>query len=176
MTKGTDYFLMERGIILSVTIAMHACVRACACTYPVCLGHEETLRHPWASRGVVVHQIGVGSLERSKDAVIALRCYRAVEKQVCHYFNCSPGARGALFYFILLLFPLFWAAKHQKLQRWLRFPGRGLDCILSFFFFRFYFLLHTSSPKMSPWPLGGGGLPSAVGSPPCTESAGPLGC
>lgn len=167
---------MERGIILSVTIAMHACVRACACTYPVCLGHEETLRHPWASRGVVVHQIGVGSLERSKDAVIALRCYRAVEKQVCHYFNCSPGARGALFYFILLLFPLFWAAKHQKLQRWLRFPGRGLDCILSFFFFRFYFLLHTSSPKMSPWPLGGGGLPSAVGSPPCTESAGPLGC
>lgn len=89
-----------RGIILWVIITMYVCPCVCVCVYPVCLGHEETLRHPWASGGVVVHQIGVSSLEQSKDAVIPLRFYQAVGKQFRHYLNRSSRERVGSFFLV----------------------------------------------------------------------------
>lgn len=42
--------------------------------YPICVRHEETFRHPWASSGIVVHQVGVSSL-KNRDIVIQLKLY-----------------------------------------------------------------------------------------------------
>lgn len=45
------------------------CVCVCCCIYPICIRHEETFRHPWASRRIVVYQVGVSSL-KDKEMVI----------------------------------------------------------------------------------------------------------
>lgn len=45
----------DRRRVLVVSV----CV--CVCIYPVCIRHEETFRHPWASGRIVVHQVGVSS-------------------------------------------------------------------------------------------------------------------
>lgn len=37
------------------------CVCVAGCVYPICVGYEETFRHPWASCRIVVHQVGVSS-------------------------------------------------------------------------------------------------------------------
>lgn len=52
---------------IDVTRTESLCVcGVCVFVYPVCIRNEETLRHPWASRRIVVDQVGVGSLKKKQ--------------------------------------------------------------------------------------------------------------
>lgn len=51
-------------------------VCVCVSVYPICIRHKETLRHPWASRRIVVYQVGVSSLKQNKEMVIYERLYQ----------------------------------------------------------------------------------------------------
>lgn len=74
-------FFCVQEIYLGTSVQLKGQIqRACSvyvfwgCVYPICIRHEETFRHPWASSGIVVHQVGVSSL-KNREIVIQLKLF-----------------------------------------------------------------------------------------------------
>lgn len=66
---------VTRTVCCVLVMRMSWCVCGHFCKYPVCVRHEETLRHPWASGRIVVHQVGVSSLGKKLiDTLIFWKC------------------------------------------------------------------------------------------------------